>query len=114
MTTSGLENGFARLWDNGGTRPPYEREFRFDAARKWKFDFAWPDAKVAVEMQGGTWTQGGHTRGRGYANDCDKSNRGQELGWIVYRFSIVHMEREPVQCVERVEDMVRRRLGIEP
>jgi len=33
--------------------PEPEREYRFHPRRKWRFDAAWPDAKLAVEVEGG-------------------------------------------------------------
>jgi very-short-patch-repair endonuclease len=60
-----------------------EREFRFHPVRRWRFDFAFVPYKVAVEIQGGTWSGGAHVRGSGYQNDCAKLNEAQCLGWIV-------------------------------
>ncbi len=68
-----------------GIEPP-EREFRF-CERRWRFDFAWPIHKLAVEVEGGTWAGGRHTRGSGYAADLVKYNRAALLGWIVLRFT---------------------------
>lgn len=54
--------------------------------RDWRFDFAFPDAMLAVEVEGGAWTNGRHTRGAGFAGDCDKYNAATMLGWRVLRF----------------------------
>ena len=62
-------------------------EHRFHDTRKWRFDFAWPDVNTAVEVEGGTWSGGRHTRGAGFANDCEKYNEATRLGWRVYRFT---------------------------
>ena len=51
--------------------------------RKWRFDLAWPNQKFAIECQGGIWTGGRHTRGKGYAGDCEKLNHAQLTGWQV-------------------------------
>ena len=59
-------------------------EYRF-CERRWRFDFAWPDKKVALEIEGATWVGGRHTRGQGYRNDCEKYNRATVLGWKVIR-----------------------------
>jgi len=67
--------------------PPFKREFRFHPERRWRFDFAWPEFKVAVEIEGGTWTGGRHNRPGGYAADCEKGNEAALLGWAVYRFT---------------------------
>lgn len=64
-----------------------EREFRFDVARKWRFDFAFPEKKIGVEIEGGTWTSGRHNRGLGYEKDLRKYNAAARLGWIVLRYS---------------------------
>ena len=65
----------------------YECEYRFYPTRSWRFDFAWPERRLAVEVEGGTWSQGRHTRGRGFAADCAKYNAAALLGWRVLRFT---------------------------
>ena len=65
--------------------PEPGREWRFHPTRKWRFDLARPDLLLAVEVDGGTWTQGRHTRGFGYRLDCEKMNEAQLLGWRVLR-----------------------------
>ena len=47
--------------------PPFEREFRFASPRRWRFDFCWPERKVAVEIEGLTPDSGRHQRVRGGA-----------------------------------------------
>lgn len=61
------------------------REHRFHAVRKWRFDLAWPENKVAVEIDGGAFAFGGgkHMQPR----DLEKLNTAASLGWKVYRFS---------------------------
>jgi very-short-patch-repair endonuclease len=67
--------------------PPHEREYRFAPPRRWRFDFAWPERKVAVEVDGGTWTGGRHTSGSGFAADLEKLNAAVTLGWRVLRYT---------------------------
>jgi hypothetical protein len=62
-------------------------EHRFHAERKWRFDMAWESEKLAVEVDGGVWTGGRHTRGKGFENDCEKVNQAQIMGWTVLRYS---------------------------
>jgi hypothetical protein len=52
---------------------PFEREVCLIEGRKFRWDF-WIAGKVAVEVQGGTWIRGGHSRGAGQAKDFEKAN----------------------------------------
>ena len=65
--------------------PEPKREFRFHSKRRFLFDFAWPELKIAVEVDGGTWNRGRHTRGTGFHNDCVKFNLASCSGWVVLR-----------------------------
>jgi very-short-patch-repair endonuclease len=65
--------------------PEPERQYRFHPHRAWKFDFAWPEVRLAVEVDGGTWTGGRHVRGKGYREDCLKAAEALLLGWRVLR-----------------------------
>lgn len=67
-----------------GTLMP-QREYRFHPSRRWRFDFAFPVHKVAVEVEGGIWTNGRHVRPAGFEDDCEKYNAAASLGWTVYR-----------------------------
>lgn len=58
-------------------------EYRFHTERRWAFDLAWPDLRLAVEMDGGGWIRGGHSRELGMQKDAEKRNAAQCLGWIV-------------------------------
>lgn len=77
-------------------------EYRFDSARRWRFDFAWPDALIAVEVEGGLFSGGRHTRGAGYQADLDKYNAATLQGWAVYRFSTNDvMSGDAIQVISR-------------
>jgi very-short-patch-repair endonuclease len=65
----------------------YVREYRFAPPRRWRLDFAFPDQRIAVECEGATWSCGRHTRGRGFANDCEKYNAAALARWTVLRFT---------------------------
>jgi len=67
--------------------PVPEREYKFHADRKWRFDFAWVGDQIAAEIEGGTWGRGRHTRPVGFKSDCEKYNEAQRLGWMVFRFT---------------------------
>lgn len=65
--------------------PEPVRELRFDTVRRFRFDFAWPSHRVALEVDGGVWTRGRHTRGKGFITDMTKSNLAVSKGWRVFR-----------------------------
>lgn len=58
-------------------------EYRFHKTRRWRLDLAWPDKLIAVEIHGGVWTRGRHTRGAGFSKDCEKMSNAAILGWRV-------------------------------
>jgi len=67
--------------------PEPERELKFNTGRKWRIDFAWPELMLAVEIEGGTWSGGRHTRGAGFRKDCEKYNQMILDGWTLLRFT---------------------------
>jgi very-short-patch-repair endonuclease len=73
--------------------PAPEREYVFAPPRRWRFDFAWPERKLAVEVEGGMWAKGGgrHQRGKGFEADCEKYNAAALAGWMVLRVTEKHV-----------------------
>lgn len=85
--------------------PAPVRELKFHPERKWRFDFAWPDKKVALEVEGGIWNGGRHTRGAAFIADCDKYNAATLAGWRVFRVTERHVKSGDIV------DLVRRALS---
>jgi len=103
MTTSDLEAAFARAFALlASDYPQPVREYRFHQTRKWRFDFAWVRERVAVEVEGGTWDRGRHTRGAGYAGDCAKYNAAVLGGWRVLRFTSDMLYGDLKACIAQV------------
>ena len=73
--------------------PEPEREYRFAPPRMWRFDFAWPAAMVALEVEGGIYNGGRHTTGPGFTKDCEKYSEAALRGWKVIRVTSEHIER---------------------
>ncbi len=73
--------------------PPFERELRFDAVRRWRFDLASPTIKLAIEIEGGLFlAKSRHITGKGYVADLEKYNAAAMDGWTVLRFSVQQVE----------------------
>lgn len=90
-TPSDLER--ALLWQiKVDGLPEPAQEYRFAPPRRWRFDLAWPDQLLAVEVQGAVWRQGRHSRGAGQLADMDKSNAAVLLGWRVLHFGAQHID----------------------
>lgn len=68
------------------------REYVFAPPRRWRFDFAWPELQVAVEIEGGVWANrddqvGRHLTGKGFVADAEKYNEAAIAGWLVLRLT---------------------------
>jgi very-short-patch-repair endonuclease len=59
-----------------------EREFKFHPTRGWRVDFAWPDRKLAVEIESSV-----HRIKNRFASDIPKYNALQLNGWTLFRFT---------------------------
>jgi hypothetical protein len=70
------------FWQSCGLPAPVT-EHRFHPERKWRFDFAFPTVGVAVEVQGGIWTRGRHTRGAALKLEWEKLNTAAAMGWRI-------------------------------
>ena len=64
-----------------------------------RFDFAFLDNMVGVEIHGGEWIKGGHVTGVGFNRDRRKMNQALRLGWKVLEFTGTMLKREPKRCM---------------
>lgn len=82
-------------------------EHRFHPKRQWRFDWAFSpdDKKVALEVEGGVWTSGRHTRGSGFVKDMSKYNEAACLNWRVLRVQPQDL------CTMDTVEMVKRCLA---
>ncbi len=70
----------------------YYKEFKFLHNRRFRFDYVYllTDSKikgVAIEFEGGVWSNGRHIRPLGFIRDCEKYNLASLNGYIVLRFT---------------------------
>lgn len=101
MKSKDKKEEFAGYWKFiTGESLTAEREYRFHDVRRFRFDFAWPQYKIAVEVDGGVFAPGG---GR-HAKDPDreKLNLAAECGWFVFRYSVQMLKKDPQACVDQV------------
>jgi len=73
---------FDRLCVAAGLPTPVA-EYRFAPPRRWRFDWAWLEPRLALEVQGGLFTGGRHSRGPALLREHEKLNRAAALGWRV-------------------------------
>ena len=98
MSKSRLERAFeTHLKTIGADLPKGKREYRFHKTRKWRFDWAWPDSKLAVEIDGGQWMRNGGRHARD--SDREKMNEAACYGWRVLRFSGSMLKRDPLGVI---------------
>ena len=82
----------------------FEQEFKFHPSRKWRADFHLKDKKILVEVEGGIWSNGRHTRGNGYLGDLEKYNEATMMGYQVIRFSTEQVKSG--KAIEQIKKMV--------
>lgn len=69
------------------------KEYKFHPERKWRFDYAVPEYRIALEVEGGVWTSGRHTRPQGFLGDIEKYNTATLMGWRVFRTTPTELYR---------------------
>lgn len=85
-------------------------EHKFHPTRKWRFDFAWPEQKLALEVEGGVYIKThrqGHSSVNGILRDIEKYNAATVLGWRVLRCLPEHLELESGIAIQLLEQVLR-------
>nr|WP_245349843.1 endonuclease domain-containing protein [Acinetobacter guillouiae] len=82
----------------------FEQEYKFHPKRKWRADFHIVGKNILVEVEGGVWSGGRHTRGKGYIGDMEKYNAAVVMGYQVLRFSTDQVKSG--LAVQQIETMV--------
>ena len=70
---------------SGGPGKGLRERLKASGLQDWRMDYAWPEERVALEVEGAVWTGGRHTRGAGFSEDLRKYNAAGSMGWIVLR-----------------------------
>lgn len=69
-----------------------ETEFSAVPGRRFRWDFAYPKQKLLIEVQGGIWSKGGHSTGKGITRDAEKSNMAVLLGYRCLAVTADHIK----------------------
>jgi very-short-patch-repair endonuclease len=86
LKISEVENELAFQIKAAGLPVP-ARQMQIIPARRFRWDFAWPSALLAVEVQGGLYSGGAHVRAWGVTRDAEKNNLVVLAGWRVLYFT---------------------------
>lgn len=101
--TSNPERAFAYWLQVLAPDIPYpQEEYRFDASRRWRFDFAWPEKLLAVECNGGKWRTGGGRHNT--AADYEKMQAACALGWRVFPVLPEQLNNDPAGLIDRLRE----------
>lgn len=98
---------FLQYWNMLTELPAPKSEYNFDKhlGRKHRFDFAFPDRLIAIEIEGNAWNVKGG--GRHMQNsDLEKYNIAASLGWRIFRFSPSMIKSNPAGCVQTIVEAV--------
>ena len=108
-TRNKLQEAFLNTWVLcGGSRDYWTPEYKFHETKRWRFDFANPDDRIAVECNGGQWQQSGHSSGKGLQRDAEKLNAAASLGWRVYVLTTSMLsKREAIGNVQKILQEVK-------
>lgn len=117
---SKLEDEFFYYWEQYGNSAIVHRDIEGEGREHVylipdndaRFDFVFPQYKIAVEVQGGTWIKGAHSRGKGQTRDARKNNLAAAEGWQTLTFTSDMLARDAYDCIEQVLAVMRARQQI--
>lgn len=82
-------------------------EYRFAPPRRWRLDFFWKEKMLALEVEGGAWTRGRHTRGAGFLRDMEKYNEATTRGIRILRCTPAQVENgEAAALIKRAWELL--------
>lgn len=91
-------------------------EHRFHDKRRFRFDFAWPDKKVAVEIDGVHYSSAGaptrHQQAGGFIRDREKDNLAIEMGWVVLHYVPIADDFKSGRFIEQLKNVLAARRGV--
>lgn len=108
LSSSYLENQFASLWESYFPRIKLIKEYQFYPSRRYRWDFAAIESKVAIDIQGGIWSKSrmGDNSGSGINKDCEKFCLAASTGWLVFPLTDKMIE---LQWLEAIAHTIKSR-----
>jgi very-short-patch-repair endonuclease len=103
-----INNEYIYMIIRGLGIPQPVKEFKFCPTRRWRIDFAWPDHLLALEIEGGIYTQGRHTRGSGFQKDIEKYNELTLCGWKLLRSTPRDFQTIGIQNLLRFFEKIKK------
>lgn len=93
---------FEQLLINEGLK--FEKEYKFHQKRKWRIDyFIDGKVKLGIEIEGGIWSSGRHTRPSGFIADIEKYNALTEHGIYLFRITYDNINsKETIDMIKRI------------
>lgn len=87
-----------------GCKINFEQEYKFHPDRKWRADFFITGTNILIEVEGGIWSGGRHTRGKGFIADMEKYNAAAVMGFKVLRFDTQQVKSG--LAIKQIENLV--------
>ena len=101
---SPLAAQFEAMWRHLGG-PALDTEVRFHPSRMWRFDYCHLATRTAIELEGGAYSRGRHTRGAGFIEDCHKYNAAARLGYTVFRIATGMVQPDTLsEIIEHIQE----------
>jgi len=96
------------LYKREGKITDYVEELQFHNERLFRFDWAIPDLKIAIEYEGLMSKKSGHTTVKGYSKDTEKYNLAAIDGWIVLRYTALNYNNLHVDLKKVLKKMEKK------
>jgi hypothetical protein len=104
--TTSLSEDFLYFWELLCPEFPLTKEFKFHPTRKWRLDYPLTSRLLAIEIEGGCYVNGRHSRPIGFINDCEKYNELILNGWKLIR--ITHFGKNRSETSEIIKKLILR------
>jgi very-short-patch-repair endonuclease len=83
------------------------KEFRFHPKRRWRADYALPEYRILIEVEGGIWVRGRHNQSVGFLKDMEKYNTATSMGYSILR--ITPQEVLSNKIIDLVEETIKNK-----